>query len=386
MNEQLTVAPPADLDELKAFLPVHLRTYRRSLEEATTWAEALPLEHFRILRRGGRPIGGMNLIPMGQWFGGRVVPMTGIGSVGIEPAERASGGGTAFMRMVLEELHATGVALSSLYPATQTIYRRCGYELAGHYLRYRLSTDAIDVRDRTLAAVPVEDRQTLKGLYDERARRTNGNLDRGEFMWERILRDGVHDAYLVVGEDGPEGYIWSVRREGSGRDRMHANIVALTRAGARRILTFIADHRSFVGEVEWTGAPAEPFAFQLSEPRVEVHEGFPWMTRIIDARAALTERGYADAVESELHLRITDDVLPANDGSFVLRVSGGKAEVQAGGRGSFAIDVRGLGPLFTGYASAHELVAAGYVDADERDVLIANAIFAGPAPWLADFF
>jgi predicted acetyltransferase len=171
MSEKLTIAAPADVDELKAFLPVHLRTYRRSLEDAEAWADALPIEHFRILRRGGRPIGGMNLIPMGQWFGGRAVGMTGIGSVGIEPAERASGAGTAFMTMALEELHAGGVPLSTLYPATQTVYRRAGYELAGHFIRYRLSTDHIDVRDRTLDVEFTEDREALTRIYNERARR-----------------------------------------------------------------------------------------------------------------------------------------------------------------------------------------------------------------------
>ena len=386
MSEQLTIAAPADVDELKAFLPVHLRTYRRSLEDAEAWADALPIDHFRILRRGGRPIGGMNLIPMGQWFGGRAVGMTGIGSVGIEPAERASGAGTAFMTMVLEELHGSGVPLSTLYPATQTVYRRAGYELAGHFIRYRLATDHIDVRDRTLDVGFTEDREALMRIYDERARRTNGALDRGAFMWERIYRPDRSDAYLMIGPDGPEGYIWSTRREGEDRDRMHAHVVALTRAAARRILTFIADHRSFVEAVEWTGAPADPFGFQLSEPRIDIDNALPWMTRVVDVPAALTERGYPEAIDAELHLRVRDDVLPANDGTFVLHVSGGKAEVRPGGTGAMGIDVRGLAPLYTGYASAHELVAAGYIDAEETDVLTATAIFAGPAPWLADFF
>jgi predicted acetyltransferase len=386
MNEPLTIAAPADVDELKAFLPVQLRTYRRTLEEGLEWAEAMPIEHFRILRRGDRPIGGMNLIPMGQWFGGRAVAMTGIGSVGIDPAERATGAGTAFMRMVLEELHGSGVAISTLYPATQTIYRRCGYELAGHFIRYRLASDHIDVRDRTLRVELTEDRDEIKRLYDERARRTNGALDRGAFIWERVYRAGKADAYLMIGPDGPEGYIFYTRRDGDDRDRMHAHVVALTRAAARRILTFIADHRSFVEAVEWTGAPADPFGFQLSEPRIDVHYSFPWMTRIVDVRAALTERGYADALDAELHLHVRDDVLPANDGRIVLRVSGGKAEVQPGGTGAMSIDVRGLASMYTGYASAYELSAAGYIDAAEADLLAANAIFAGPTPWLADFF
>lgn len=386
MDERLTVGAPSDLDELKAFLPVHLRTYRRTPEEAERWAEALAPEDFRILRRGGRPIGGMNLIPMGQWFGGRALKMTGIGSVGIEPAERASGAGTTFMRTILEELHSSGMAISTLYPATQTVYRRCGYELAGNYIRYRLRTDDIDVRDRALGVELTGDRDAIKRLYDERARRTNGNLDRGTFMWDRILRADVHDAYVALGEDGPEGCIWSLRREGDGRDQMHAHIVTLTRGATRRILTFLADHRSFVADVVWTGAPADPFAFQLSEPRIEVHDSFPWMLRIVDVASALSERGYADAIDAELQLDVRDDVLPANDGRFVLQVSGGKAVVQPGGTGALRVDVRGLAALFTGYAASHELVVAGYAEGAEEDLLIADAIFGGPAPWLADFF
>ena len=386
MSDGLTVRAPSDLDELKAFLPVHLRTYRRTREEAEEWAGALPIEHFRIAYHGGRAIGGMNLIPMGQWFGGRAVPMTGIGSVGIEPAERASGAGTAFMRTVLEELHSSGVALSTLFPATQTVYRRCGYESAGHYIRYRMRTDDIDVRDRTLDVEHTQDRAEIKRLYDERAWTANGTLDRGPFMWERVLRADKADAYLMIGANGAEGYIHSTRQGTDDRDQMNAHIVGLTRAATRRILTFIADHRSFVGTVEWTGSPAEPFIFQLSEPRVDVHWSFPWMTRIVDVPAALAARGYPDQIDADLHLRVHDDVLAPNDGSFVLRVAGGKAEVQPGGRGALQIDVRGLAPLYTGYASPDELAAAGLLEADEPARLTASAIFAGPTPWSADFF
>ena len=119
---------------------------------------------------------------------------------------------------------------------------------------------------------------------------------------------------------------------------------------------------------------------------MDVAWSFPWMTRVVNVPGALATRGYADAVDAELHVRVHDDVLPANDGAFVLRVAGGKAEVERGGTGALRIDVRGLAPLYTGYASPDELVAAGYAEADERSLLTAAAIFGGPAPWLADFF
>ena len=385
----ISISAPADVDEMKAFLPTHRRTYLMTPEDGDAWAEWVPLENFRIARRGDKPIGGMTLVPMGQWFGSQSVEMTGISSVGIAPEERASGGGTRFMTMILEELHAAGVPISTLYPATQTIYRRCGYELAGDYIRYAINIDEIDVRDRGLSLDLTTDREAIKALYMQRAKRGAGNLDRTDHMWERNFEPwkAETDFYLVTGHDGPEGYVLYSRSPGEAvRAHMNANVVALTSGAARRILTFALDHRSFVEDMRWTGAPAEPFTFQLAEPRRKVQMSWPWMMRIVDVQRALTERGYLGAVEAELHLRVSDDVLPANSGDYVLKVAGGRATVEPGGDGTLAIDIRGLAPLYTGYMSAHELLATGYIEAGDAELTTADAVFAGPAPWLADFF
>jgi predicted acetyltransferase len=385
----ITVSAPSDVEELKAFLPVHRRTYLMSAEDGEAWAGWVPLENVRIAQRDGVPIGGMTLVPMGQWFGGRSVPMTGISGVGIEPAERASGGGTAFMSEVLRELYSSGVALSSLYPATNTVYRRCGYELAGDNIRYRLDTDHADVRDRSLTIENTTDHDTIKSLYTQRNRRTAGPLDRSERFWERIFEPWKReaDAYLISGSDGPEGYVVYNRAPGEAvRGHMYADVVALTPAAVRRIIAFVADHRSFIETFNWNGSPADPIAFHLSEPRRKVMLSWPWMTRIVELRAALTERGYPVAVEGELHLRVSDDVLSGNDGSFILRVAGGKAELEPGGAGRVGIDIRGLAPLYTGYSSAHELLSTGYIEGSDEDLALADAMFAGPAPWLPDFF
>ena len=384
----ITVAPPADLEELKAFLPVHRRTYLIAAEDAESWLSR-QIENVRIAKRGGKAIGGMTLVPMGQWFGGRSVPMTGISSVGIEPAERASGGGTEFMAQVLTELHNSGVALSSLYPATQTVYRRCGYELAGDHIRYVLETDDANVRDRGLKVELTTDRDAIAALYNARALRTAGVLDRPERMWQRVFEpwNREADAYLVTGDDGPEGYVVYNRTPGEAvRGKMWADVCALTPAAVRRIISFIADHRSFVETFNWNGAPADPFTFHLSEPRRKVQLSWPWMLRIIDVASALTARGYPAGVDAEVHLRVADDLIASNDGDFVLKVSGGKAEVTSGGEGRLRVDIRGLAPLYSGYTSAHELLAIGYIDGSEDDLAAASAVFAGPAPWLADFF
>ena len=385
----ITVAPPRDKAELEAYLPVHRRTYLMSAENAERWLERVPMEYFRIARRGDRPIGGAVVFPIGHWFGGRSVPAAGISAVGIEPAERASGAGTALMRAIVAELAEKGTPLSALYPATQTVYRRCGYELAGDNIRYRLGTDDIDVRDRSLDVELSEDRDVFAKLYTQRARNTAGVLDRTTDFWRRLWEpwEGDVQGYVVNGADGPEGYVlYSLRQGEPMRSHMYADTVALTPAAARRILTFVADHRSFTQSFNWNGPPGDPFTFHLAEPRRSVQLSWPWMLRIADVRAALSERGYPRGVDAELHLRVNDDLVANDEGAFVLSVSGGKGDVRAGGDGRVEIDVRGLAPLYSGYMSPHELLATGYISGAEDDLFTAAAIFAGPAPWLADFF
>jgi predicted acetyltransferase len=110
------------------------------------------------------------------------------------------------------------------------------------------------------------------------------------------------------------------------------------------------------------------------------------MLRVVDVERALSERGYPTGLDAELHLAIADDIVPANNASFVLRVAGGKGEVARGGRGSVKVDVRGLAPMYTGLLGAEELKATGYIEGPDDELAIATAIFGGPAPWLADFF
>ena len=361
-----------------------------SPDDGQAWADWVPRENVRIARRGERMIGGAALVPMGQWFGGRPVKMTGISAVGIEPAERAGGAGGALMREIVLELHREGVPLSSLYPATNTVYRRCGYELAGSHIRYRLETDHADARDRSLRIELTEDREAIRRVYDEHARRTAGLVDRNDDLWNRVFETYKQEAsqsYLVEGENGPEGYVVYYRtpREGMGQD-MYANVVALTPDAARRIVTFVADHRSFIRTFNWNGSAGESINFVLSEPRATVKMSWPWMTRIVDVERALTDRGYPAGLIAELHLEVRDDLITDNDGPFVLRVRDGAGSVERGGRSKVSLDVRGLAPLYTGYTSAYELLNTGYIEGSDEDLAALSAVFAGPAPWSADFF
>ena len=85
-------------------------------------------------------------------------------------------------------------------------------------------------------------------------------------------------------------------------------------------------------------------------------------------------------------MEVRDELLPENHGRFVLEVVGGEASVRRGGEGRLALDVRALAPLYTGHLTAQDLRSVGLLDAEDRDVGLAIALFAGGAPWMIDHF
>ena len=381
--------PDADLASLSEILGA---AFNSSVEDVHKWIDSVGHENVRVLRRDGRPIGSLNLVPMGQWFGGRSVAMTGVSGVAVAPHERAGGAGSILMKAALEEMRADGKFLSTLYAATEPVYRRVGYECAGGLYEIRLQTYDIDVRDRELEMAPItpDDNADVEECHRRWSMRHNGNVDRGPFLWLRARRPrkGVARGYLVRGPSGVEGYLYFVQNEvPDGRYEIAVNsTAALTPAAARRILTFVADHRSMAYHVQWDGGPTHPYLTLLAEPRCRVKLWEYWFLRIVDVAGALQARGYAPSLRGEVHFDIRDDVLPDNSGKFVLSVEGGRGRVEPGGDGRVRIDIRGLAPLYTGHWGPAHLRMAGYLDAADDDASAAAALFAGPAPWMADRF
>jgi len=161
---------------------------------------------------------------------------------------------------------------------------------------------------------------------------------------------------------------------------------ALTPRAARRVLALLADHRMVFTATAWYGGDRDPLIWHLPEPRVNVVFFSAWMLRIVDVAAALEQRGYASGAAGRLELEIADPALPDNEGRYTLEVQDGRGKVERGGRGRIRIDVRGLAALYTGYASAGLLQRAGLVDGRDQDVRLADTLFSGPSPWMADYF
>jgi predicted acetyltransferase len=333
------------------------------------------------------------LCPMGQWFGGRCVPMTGVAMVCVAPEHRAGGVGSEMMRAALRELHGRRVPLSALYAATVPLYRRVGYEAAGGRYEITLPANTIGLRDRELSmrrAGP-EDADALHQAYRRRVAHESGPLDQQAPAWQRAQQAGRTPqnpaplTYAAWNGRRVEGYLrYPVKRE--DRTLRLADFVAATPAAARRLLTFLADHRSTVETVVWHGGPAEPALLALPEHGYRMRLAAPWMLRVVDVAGALEVRGYPLGVSATLAFRVEDELFARNRGPFVLEVAGGKGAVRRGGRGGVRIDVRGLAPLYTGHLSAHQLALTGCLRVTPAEIEVLRAIFAGPAPWMSDAF
>lgn len=393
-----------DADTFSALGAVLSNAFNFPVNHFETWSEKCGRENFRCVRveEAGDVAGGLLLVRMGQWFGGRPIPMGGIVAVGIRPEDRSRGAASALMRETVRELHRDGIPLSTLYPATQPVYQRAGYEQAGSIYRVEFDPAHIDVREREYDIVrldPEKDREHIQRMYNERARRSNGNLDRGEYIWPRVFKPRGDEAtgYCATPDgkiESAEGYVFVLSHRIEAPHETHlviTDFIANSPAAGRRLLSFVADHRSMVDRMFWNGSSNDPVLQHLREQCYEIKLKDHWMVRIVDVKRALKARAYPAGLNTELHFDIHGDTaLPdENHGKWMLSTPGnGSATVERGtGDGTLRIHINGLASLYTGFRTPWELARAGLLECNDESMMQrAATIFAGPAPWMSDQF
>ncbi len=380
----------SSLEDSQALGMILQQCFNISAEASESYRARVGLENFRAVRQSGRIVGGLAILPMGQWFGAQCVPMAGIAAVGVAPEHRGSGAALTLMQHTLQELAAQGVALSALYPATQYFYRQVGYEQGGVRYDWEISTDSIHLKDRPLPVIPIHENplkhKVFANLYQQQAKANNGCLARNIAIWKGIFEPPFY-AYVIGEEANPEGYL--VFNQLQKNNRVFIQIrdwVLLTPAAIRRFWAFLADHRSIVEKVRWHHSSFDSLTFLLDEQTTKINHVGYWLLRIVDVQKALEQRGYPKGIETELHLEVQDDLLTQNNGKFILKVFEGKGEVHPGGTGELCLSIRGLAPLYTGLFTPQQLQQAGQLQATEKALSAATQLFAGSLPWMPDFF
>ena len=274
MADGFTCGPVTDDAEIAAYGAIAGQVYNATdTDRRREWLMRVGRANIRVVRDGATIVGGLILIPMGQWFGGRSVPMTGVAAVAVLPEHRGRRAATELMSAAVREMRAAGTPISALYPATQPLYRSAGYERGGIEYRTEVQAQALRGGDRvaTLRAATVADEPAIDECCRRRARASNGNLERGPYVWERIRRPlaGNVAGYVVDGDAGVEGYVYYVTREVTAGHTDFAlwcpDVCATTVRAARRIAGFFADHASMTGEIAWRGSPSDPVLAVLRE-------------------------------------------------------------------------------------------------------------------------
>jgi len=386
------VYTPFDPSDMDRFLLLFRHAFASTANGTRQYVETVRPENFRVMRRNGAAVAGLGLLDMRQYFGGRGVPCRGISAVMVEPGERGRGTASRMMAAMLEETRAAGFPISALYPATLPLYAKVGYASAGDRITYRLPFGVIrglraDPNPELMAPV---DRSTLAGMQEERARRTNGLLDRCELLWQRALDSAAKplDTWLIPGDDGPEGYL-TMGAKSPDRTLHVEDWVALTPRAGRAILGLLAGWHSQANAITWAGGPEDMLIHLLPEVGAGIASWEQWMLRITDVAGALTSRGWPLGVRGGLTLDVTDPLLAGNGGRYRLEVADGKAGVErltGACTADISLGVDALAMLYTGHLSPRTMASLELVEASEAALDTAATLFAGPRPWLSDMF
>jgi predicted acetyltransferase len=304
------------------------------------------------------------------------------------------------MTEALLAMRSRGEVISALFPATTTLYRSVGYELAGASVWHLVSPGALQhLRGSTdLETHRVEkgdDPTGIRRCYERVAPGINGWLDRDDHRWQSFW-DWWHTGHFVYTcvnpSDEVEAYL--VYRHEPTPPGTHGDygvrveqIVAATPEGLRAVWWTLASSASLVEAVTFAASPEDALLLLMPEQRVAVRAQVRWLLRLIDPPGAVAARGYAPSLEIEVPLTVEDTILTDNSGDWTLRVAEGEGRLEPDGRGGPRLGIGALSSLYSGWASTATLRRAGLLEGGSADQLRAlDAAFAGPTPWMMEEF
>lgn len=348
---------------------------------------------------GGRLVATVTAWDFGQWFGHREVPMGAVTGVAVAPDRRGSGAGGAAMRALLPAMRELGFAVSTLYPSTTSFYRGMGWEIAGVWSTAKIISGSLaDVPppiDTKVRPASLDERETLALVYERAAPDRPGWLGRRGAWWDlatwRARRDEDTPRHVYVAERAGES-VGYVRYEHTTEDpRVYGlkveDLVAVDRDALVALLRLLGSNRTMTETIEVRSGLADPLFHLLPEQDLSPDFSWRWMTRLLDAPAAIAARGYPPTTTATVPIELIDPLVESNDGRWVLEVSGGEGKLTPGGDGRVRLTVGALSTLFTGWSPPRQLAALGLVDgATASDLDQLGAAFAGPHPWCPDFF
>ncbi|MBZ9861921.1 enhanced intracellular survival protein Eis [Mesorhizobium sp. CA12] len=337
------------------------------------------VEALRLSRgEDGCPVLCAGLLQTAHIFHGKPVRAANIVHVAIAPERRGEGLAVPFVDALCDEARSQGAAIATLFASTRPVYRKAGFELAGHEIVYEAATAALPSASR-LAFDRIElDDSRLAGAYVAKTLGESGLLARAAAHWNELRRAPTDSlaAYLAEGEAAYLILDMADKTCLTVRDWSAASPEA-----AQGLLSFLARFRSVYPAVRWHGAPQDDLVAAIPDKGWRLARQEEWLLRVLDPATALRQRGY-HVDEAKLALRIGDI-------SLEIEIREGAAEVREGADlcgPAVRMDAPAFVQLFTGFRSASKLAQYGLVAGDSADIRRCDQLFAGPPPWVAEHF
>lgn len=337
--------------------------------------------------------------PFGQFFGGRSVPMGGYSPVVALPAFRGRGFGSLITAAHFPFLRERGEVIAGLYPAQTQLYRGVGFEVAGVLAHREFPTRSLHkLRPAGAVAIrpaTVDDVGAVKACYRRFAATQPGWLDRPDVWWDRNCLPVATFAslHVYVVDGGTPGQVDGYVRYRQRRARPFGYTIEVDELCADdpdvalALWRMLGTSSTQAEAVRVSGFSEHPLLLWLTDQDLVTRAEIRWMLRIIDAPGAIAARGFAPAVRAVVELDVADRHCDWNAGRWKLIVEDGRGRLERGGAGEVSLSVNALAALYSGYASATTLRQAGLIHAGAESALAdLSAIFAGPAPSIADFY
>lgn len=397
MAESLkTVTEQSQTDAIARFISL---AFTPPPDQAAKWLkESVGLDNCRFLADPhGRPAASLVRVPMGQYFGGRSVPMLGIAGVAVPPENRGVGCAGRMMRACIRDGASEGFPISTLYASTAALYRSVGYEVAGARFEMQVDTRSIiHFREKGRTVAPLDESHTLEvhAVYRKFAAHGNGMLDRGDYCWSRVklMRDMQYVGYGLFDTAGNlEAYtfIHQARLE-NGKQHLKISDLAFVDGGAgKRLLSLLADFSMMADKVSLFGAVTNPLGAMLPLSSFTTSMQHEWMVRIIRFKDAIERRGYPRSVRAEFDVELTDDVVSENAGRWTVRIAEGSAKCaksDGGARPCVRASIGGFAPVYTGYLTASAARIVGLIECDDDAAACVDGVFGPDLPSMVDFF
>lgn len=320
------------------------------------------------------------------YLDGTPVTGGGIGAVSTLPEYRNTGAIRRIFAELLPEARKRGEVLSALYPFNHEFYRKQGYEVVPWRNTYEFAPEVLSGYRFSGQAIPYESGTSAEeylSLYDNFAKKYNMSIRRDtDRMLEHLKTEKPFEE---------RKFSWILKEDGKAiacltvTDLYHdpAAIMQVNecfwadRRGFNAILGFLGRFTADYGLIRLNLPVGIDLLKLIRSPKaydIRKTEGYSFMVRVMNTEAVLnTIRKPADC---DFTVRVTDDLLPENSGTWHVTASGAGPAPNA--EPDLTADIRALAQMAVGAANMDEILLRPDVELHAHEEMLRRVFVEKP--------